>query len=114
MLLFKILLLHLVNKKVKIMNYGTIIKKLRVDKMKQTQASFANSLGITQTYLSQIENNNKSPSSDLMNNISEYVKIPLAVIYWLSLTINDVPEHKREYFLNLKPTADSLINSFFI
>ena len=44
------------------MNLGQAIIHLRVNRMKQTQDLFAHNVGITQTYLSQIENGKKNAS----------------------------------------------------
>ena len=58
------------------MNLGTIIKNSRKQKG-QTQLEFATSCGITQTYLSQIENNNKEPNLATLKEISNKLEIPL-------------------------------------
>ena len=69
------------------MNLGQAIIHLRVNRMKQTQDLFAHNVGITQTYLSQIENGKKTES--------------------------DVKKKRLEAFRLLKPATDALINSFF-
>jgi hypothetical protein len=37
----------------------------------------------------------------------------LPIIFWMSIEENDVAEHRREYFRFLKPTVDSMIDTFF-
>ena len=95
------------------MNYGKAINNLRVDRMKQTQTIFAKSIGITQTYLSQIENGIKKPSTDLLDKISIYVEIPMPLLFWYSITEKDIKKRKLEAYRMLKPAADALIESFF-
>ena len=95
------------------MNYGKAINNLRVDRMKQTQTIFAKSIGITQTYLSQIENGIKKPSTDLLDRISIYVEIPMPLLFWYSITEEDIKKSKLEAYRMLKPAADALIKSFF-
>jgi len=95
------------------MNLGQAIIHLRVNRMSQTQDLFAHNVGITQTYLSQIENGKKKPSTDLLQRIAEYVDVPLPVLFWFSITESDVKKKRLEAFRLLKPTTDALINSFF-
>jgi transcriptional regulator with XRE-family HTH domain len=95
------------------MNYGKAINILRVDRMKQTQSIFAECIGITQTYLSQIETGAKKPSTDLLEKIAEYVDIPMPILFWNSITEEDVKEDRIEAYRLLKPTTDALVASFF-
>lgn len=95
------------------MDYGEAIRKLRTWKMEETQAEFAEKIGITQSYLSSIENGNKKPSTDLMETIANHVKVPMPVLFWSSLTEEDISEDKREIFKQLKPSVNALIMSFF-
>lgn len=95
------------------MNYGKAIRDLRVFKMCQHQTLFAEGIGITQSYLSSIENGNKKPSTDLLEKIAEHVKIPMPILFWKSITEQDVPEEKRESFKQLKSSIDALVMSFF-
>jgi len=95
------------------MNYGKAINDLRVNRMKQTQVVFCKYVGITQPYLSQIEMGNKKPSIDLLERISDHVGIPLPILFWYSVSEADVKPERLEAFRTLKPTADSLVQSFF-
>lgn len=94
------------------MNYGLAIKQLRL-KADETQNEFAFNIGISQGHLSAIENGYKKPTRSLLDRISEHLKIPLPVLFWTTLTIEDVPENKQETFKQLKQHVDSLILSFF-
>lgn len=94
------------------MNYGTAIKSARLDR-NQNQIEFANGLGITQTYLSLIENSKRIPSVEVLEKICGYVKIPMVILFWFSVTEKDIPEHKKEAFKMLKPTVDTMIKEIF-
>lgn len=94
------------------MDLGTVIKNIRKQR-KQTQEEFATSCGITQTYLSQIENNNKEPNLSTLKEISSKLNIPLPVLFFLSLDENDISPEKRKAFEIISPSVKSLINEFF-
>lgn len=94
------------------MNYGNAIKSVRRDR-NQNQLEFSIGLGITQSYLSLIENGKKIPSVEMLETICKYVKIPMPILFWFSVTENDVAEHKKEVFKMLKPTVDTMIKEIF-
>ena len=96
------------------MNYGKSIRKFRVEKLDMTQLEFSIKIGISQTYLSQLENDNKKPSTELLERIAEFVKVPLPVLLWSCVTEKDVVKKSRlEAFRVLKPVVDEMIESFF-
>ena len=95
------------------MKLGQSIKRLRVNKAGQIQGLFAQNIGITQTYLSQIENDQKEPSTEVLQKIANYLKIPLPILFWYGITEEDIRPEKSEYFKVLKPAIDSLIDCFF-
>ena len=74
---------------------------------------FAQSCGITQTYLSQIENNQKEPNLSTLKDISKNLDIPLPILFFLSLNEEDIPQEKRQAFEIISPSVKSLINEFF-
>lgn len=94
------------------MDLGTIIKNTR-KQQRQTQNEFAESCGISQTYLSQIENNAKEPNLSTLKEISKNLEIPLPILFFLSLNEEDIPEEKRKAFQIVNPSVKSLINEFF-
>jgi len=55
---------------------GESIKKLRKSNT-MTQAEFADSIGISRSYLGDLENNRKSPSFDTLQKIADYLQIPV-------------------------------------
>lgn len=94
------------------MDLGNIIKNIRKQKG-QTQVEFALSCGITQTYLSQIESNLKEPNLSTLKSISDCLNVPLPILFFLSMTEDDVPQNKRKAFQIVSPSINSLVNEFF-
>ncbi len=94
------------------MDLGNIIKNIRKQKG-QTQSEFALSCGITQTYLSQIESNLKEPNLSTLKSISESLNVPLPILFFLSMTEDDVQPIKRKAFQIVSPSVKSLVNEFF-
>ncbi len=94
------------------MDLGSIIKNIRKQKG-QTQSEFALSCGITQTYLSQIESNSKEPNLSTLKLISDNLNIPLPILFFLSMTEEDVQPSKRKAFQIVSPSVKSLVNEFF-
>lgn len=94
------------------MNIGRAIKTLRKELTPQlNQGEFADRIGVTQAYMSQIENGNKMPSMDVLQNISTFLDTPLPIMFWFGVEVYDISEDKREYFQFLKPSIDKLIQS---
>jgi transcriptional regulator with XRE-family HTH domain len=94
------------------MDLGKTIKTLRKQK-DMTQDVFADKCEITQTYLSQIENNQKEPNLSILKKISEKLDVPLPIIFYLSMNNEDVPEEKRKAFEMISPSVKSLVHEFF-
>ena len=94
------------------MDLGNIIKNIRKQKG-ITQNEFASLCGITQTYLSQIEGNLKEPNLSNLREISEKLKIPLPILFFLLMTEDDVQASKRKAFEIVSPSVKSLVNEFF-
>ena len=94
------------------MDLGKTIKKIRKQK-RQKQRDIAISCGTSQTYLSLIENNLKEPSISMLKLISESLNVPLPILFFLSMTEDDVQANKREAFQIISPSVKSLVNEFF-
>jgi len=94
------------------MDLGYTIKKSRKQKG-LTQNEFSSLCGITQTYLSQIEGNLKEPNLSTLKTISENLNLPLPILFFLSMTDEDVQPNKREAFEIISPSVKSLVNEFF-
>ena len=73
------------------MNVGISIREIRKERTPQlNQSEFAKLIGITQTYLSQIETGAKTPSIEVLERISKEFEIPLPIIFWLGIEEKDV------------------------
>ena len=94
------------------MDLGNIIKNIRKQK-RLTQNEFASLCNITQTYLSQIENNLKEPNLSTLKSISKNLNVPLPVLFFLSMTEEDIQPSKRKAFRIVSPSVKSMINEFF-
>jgi XRE family transcriptional regulator, regulator of sulfur utilization len=94
------------------MKLGQSIKKLRVNKARQIQGLFAQNIGITQSYLSQIETGQKEPSTEILQKIADYFEVPLPILFWYGIEESDIKPEKAEYYKVLKPAIDSLIGCF--
>lgn len=94
------------------MDLGTVIKNSRKQKG-LTQTEFATLCDITQTYLSQIEGNLKEPNLSTLKVIGEKLNMPLPILFFLSMTKEDVQPNKRKAFEIVSPSVKSLVNEFF-
>jgi transcriptional regulator with XRE-family HTH domain len=92
------------------MNLGNTITQLREQKgMKQGE--FAEVLDISQTYLSQIENNRRFPNISLLQKIGSELSMPLPLIFFLSLDEQDIPRSKRTEFKTIYPLLKKFISA---
>ena len=94
------------------MNLGSTIKELRKQK-KIPQEILANKSGITQAYLSLIENDKKEPNLSTLKEISKALDTPLPLIFFLSLSEDDVSESKKTIFTQLNPSIKELVSNYY-
>lgn len=94
------------------MKLGTAIKTVRI-KNGLKQLELAKLCAITQTYLSQIENNLKEPNISTLKQIASQLNIPLPILFFLSIEENDVTPQKRNAFKMIDGPIKSMINEFF-
>lgn len=91
------------------MDLGNTIKSIRKQKgIKQN--SFAELCDISQTYLSQIENNQKEPNISVLKSICSNLNVSLPILFFLSLDESDVPEKKKQAYAIVGPTVKTLLN----
>lgn len=93
--------------------FGHIIAKIRRSK-KIPQGDFAKSISITQTYLSQIENNKEIPSPSLLKKIGEGLGIPPGAIMMFSMKEKDVRKDRLKSWRILHPIIMNLIKAVFL
>ncbi len=95
------------------MKIGETIKKIRKEKG-ITQINFSRKCGISQTYLSQIENNERNPTIDILERISNALEIPYPVLSFLSITEDNVPEEKKEIYKRMEKVMFGLVEDVFL
>ncbi len=95
------------------MQIGDAVKALREAK-KIKQGELAKLCGITQTYLSQIENNKKRPNFNMLEKIGKCIGVPIPVLMFLSLSEDDVDDSKKALFKVMKPSIEKFIDEIFV
>ena len=94
------------------MTIGQKLKEIRKqDSLKQ--GVVAKALGISQTYLSQVESGKRNPSTSLLDRMAAYYSMPLPVLIWAALTEDDVTPNKREFYKSVKPIVDAIVKELF-
>jgi len=93
------------------MELGNTIKEIR-KKKKIPQEILAERSGITQAYLSLIENDKKEPNLSTLKEISKALDTPLPLIFFLSLSEEDVPDAKKLIFSQLNPSIKELVSNY--
>lgn len=94
------------------MKLGSVIKEAR-QKLGIKQYELAKLSGITQTYLSQIESNEKEPNISTLKEISSHINLPIPILFFLSLDENDIAKEKRDAFKMVDQPIKLLIKEFF-
>lgn len=94
------------------MELGKIIGIL-IKKKKMTQVHVAKEIGKSTTALSQIIQGNYNPNHDTLNKICEVLEIPLPILYFLTISEDDIPEDKIELYKLLAPTIKEFIVKVF-
>ena len=90
------------------MNIGKAIKTIRREKgLSQKDACIK--IGITQSYLSQMEAGIKDASIDILKKVSAAYDIPLPMILLMAHEDSDIRPEKKDMFKVLKPLLDNLI-----
>lgn len=79
-------------------NYAYLIYKLRTVKMNQTQSEFSLGVGKTHTIISGWENGVKKPSRESLEEVAEYVKMPLPIMLLYGMDDSAVTSMVKKYF----------------
>lgn len=93
------------------MDLGNAIVKLRKEKGLR-QNELARISNLSQTYLSQIENNQKDITFKTLNKISQAMGVPTPILVFYSLSEDDVPVEKREAYKMVEPIIQAMIEQF--
>jgi len=90
------------------MDLGNTIKEIRKQKgIKQN--ALADLCNISQTYLSQIEGNQREPNISTLREIASHLGIAVPILFFLSLNEADIPQSKLGVYQVLGPTVKTLI-----
>ena len=95
------------------MKFGKTIQELRKQK-NISQDDFSKLCGISKNYLSQIENNRKNPTIEVLENISKHLKVPFGVISFLSIDTTEIDQEKREAYKIMAPAINAMIRELFL
>ncbi|HLP33123.1 MAG TPA: helix-turn-helix transcriptional regulator [Bacteroidia bacterium] len=95
------------------MNIGTTIRMMRLEKG-ISQGELSRMIKISQTSLSQIENNIKSPSSITMKKLSQALKVPEVFFYFMSLDESDIPPEKKELYSVIYPSLQDMVRKLIV
>jgi transcriptional regulator with XRE-family HTH domain len=90
------------------MNLGNTIKDIRKQRG-FSQTVLAELCNISQTYLSQIENNQKEPNISTLKIISGKLSVAIPILFFLSLDEADIAPGKKQLFQAIGPTVKTLI-----
>ncbi len=94
------------------MNIGEVIKLMR-KKRGFTQTRFAQMCDLSQTSLSLIEAGRTQPHPNTLKVIADKLQIPAALLYFISVGEEDIPEKKREAYKTLGPAIKALVLQLF-
>lgn len=79
------------------MDLGNALKSLRKE-LKVSRVELKKRSGLSTTALYNIENNLSFPSKETIDKICSSLGVPVSYLMFYSLTEEDVPEEKREFF----------------
>lgn len=90
------------------MDLGNTIKDIRKQRG-ISQTELAELCDISQTYLSQIENDQKEPNMATLKVIAGKLHIALPILFFLALDEADIAPGKKPMFQVIGPTVKTLI-----
>lgn len=90
------------------MRLGTAVKDLR-KRAGLRQEDLAERVGVTQSYLSQIENDRKEPNLSTLRRIGQELGVSLPILFFLSMDEEDVHPERKETFDRMFPYLKDLV-----
>lgn len=90
------------------MNIGKAIRSAR-EALGIDQKTLAQSIQISPTSLSLIENGVKQPSKRTLSKIANRLDVPETLFYLLSLEQTDIPKQKQKIYKYLFPSIERLL-----
>lgn len=94
------------------MELGQVIGKL-IKQKKMTQVEVAKRIGKTPTGLSQIIKGNYSPNPDTLEKICTVLEIPQPILYFLTISEDDIPKEKLDLYKMLAPALRDFVYRIF-
>ncbi len=94
------------------MNLGKTIKDIR-GKRNLTQKELATMCEVGQNTISMIESAGKNPNKTTLKKIAEAFKVPVPVLYLLSMEWEDVEESKRDKLKLIVPIIEKSLQQIF-
>ncbi len=94
------------------MKLGSTIVKLRKER-RLSQGELAKIIKISQTSLSHIELNKRTPHPRTMKKLSVALELPEPIICLLSMTEEDVPRERKLLYGHLFPIIEKMIYQIF-
>lgn len=96
------------------MNIGNALRDIRQNVTGRRQGEVAGTLGISQTYLSQVEAGIKNPTTDVIERLCTEYQVPIAFVMWKAMEMSDVHKSKQKALGLIKPIVDDLIEGFLV
>lgn len=92
------------------MRTGIAIREIRKKKgIKQKE--LAAGTGLSQTFISLIEQGYREPSSATLRSIARILECPTPIIHWKAMEESDVPREKRKIYTEIKEVIDRLLET---
>ncbi len=98
------------------MKLGFAFKEVRLRKFpdgEKRQYEIAQEAGISQTYLSQIEQGKKVPTVETIQALCTVYDLPPAILFWMALDPSDIDRKKRKAYAAIKEPLNNLIELYF-
>jgi transcriptional regulator with XRE-family HTH domain len=92
------------------MQLGTAIKDLRQESGLR-QKELASRVDVTQSYLSQIENDRKEPNLSTLRRIAQELGVSLPILFFLSMDEDDVRPDRKEAFDRFFPHFKNIVEN---
>lgn len=94
------------------MEIGEVIKML-IKNRGLSQATVAEKIGKTPASLSQIVNGVHKPQPETLESLSKVLGVPVRVMYFLTLSEDDIPEANRELYKTVGPMMEDYFHRIF-
>ncbi|SHK68923.1 helix-turn-helix domain-containing protein [Epilithonimonas mollis] len=94
------------------MTIGEVIKDL-LRRKNISQKELAGRIGKSTTAVSQIVKGVYQPTPDTLEKIAKELDIPVAIIHFLTISEDQIPEDKKEMYNFFAPTMEDYIYKIF-